>query len=137
MHKVTIGPPAPTPEFISTVEGTANLIERLRHVLLFSGLDCRCRDMLAVALDRFSMLERRRLSRRGLAQARDYRDRITAILSLLSELDQMTEGERDRSVFEEMALLFTEIANSARAGATTLRTIEERQQISSETDGAN
>ena len=118
--------PAPMPELTPTVEDTANLIERLRHVLLFSGLDCRCRDTLAVALDRFSTLERRRLSRRGLAQARDHKDRITAILSLLSELDQVTEGEQDRSVFEEMALLFVEIANSAQAGAIALRAIEER-----------
>jgi hypothetical protein len=118
--------PAPMPELTPTVEDTTRLMERLRHVLLFSDLDCRCRDTLASALDRFSTLERRRLSRRGLAQARDHKDRITALLSLLSELDQVTEGEPDRSVFEEMALLFVEIANSAQAGAIALRAIEER-----------
>lgn len=116
-----------TPEATPTVEDAANLIERLRNVLLFSELDCRCRDTLAAALDRFSTLERRRLSRRGLAQARDHKDRIAAILTLLSELDQVTEGERDRSVFEEMALLFIEIAASAQAGALALRAIEERE----------
>ncbi len=115
------------PEAMPTVEDAANLIERLRHVLLFSELDCRCRDTLAAALDRFSTLERRRLSRRGLSQARDHKDRIAAILTLLSELDQVTEGERDRSVFEEMALLFIEIAASAQAGALALRAIEERE----------
>jgi len=111
---------------VSTIEDTAELIERLRHVLLFAGLDCRCKETLAVALDRFSTLECRRLSRRGLAQARDHKERIVAILSLLSELDQVTEGEPDRSVFEEMALLFAEIASSAEAGAAALRAIEER-----------
>ena len=123
-HPTTL--PVPAAETAPTVEDAARLIERLRHVLLSSGLDCRCRDTLAVALDRFDTLERRRLSRRGLAQARDHKDRITAILSLLSELDQVTEGEQDRSVFEEMALLFVEIANSAQAGAIALRAIEER-----------
>lgn len=117
---------AVAPEMTPTLDDTASLIERLRRVLLFSELDCRCRDTLALALDRFSTLERRRLSRHGLAQAREHKDRITAILSLLSELDQVTEGERDRSVFEEMALLFIEIGNSAQAGAIALRAIEER-----------
>ena len=125
MHGNLTDLPVSASQVSSTVEDSVNLIERLRHVLLFSGLDCRCRETLAVALDRFSTLERRRLSRRGLAQARDHKDRIIAILSLLSELDQVTEGEQDRSVFEEMALLFIEIANSAQAGAVTLRAIEE------------
>lgn len=116
------------PEVTPTVENTANLIERLRRILLLSDLDCRCRDTLASALDRFDTMERRRLSRRGLIQARDQKDRIAAILTLLSELDLMTEGEQDRSVFEEMALLFLEIASSAQAGAAALRAIDDRQQ---------
>lgn len=115
------------PEVTPSIENAANLIERLRRTLLFSDLDCRCRDTLAAALDRFGALERRRLSRQGLSYARDHKDRIAAILTLLSELDQMTEGEQDRSVFEEMALLFLEIASSADAGAAVLRAIEDRQ----------
>ncbi len=39
----------------------------------------------------------------------------------------MTEGEQDRLVFEEIALLFLEIANSSQAGAAVLRAIEDRQ----------
>ena len=116
--------PGIPPEATPTIENTANLIERLRRTLLFSDLECRCRDTLAAALDRFGALERRRLSRQGLTYARDHKDRIAALLTLLSELDQMTEGEQDRSVFEEMALLFLEIANSAQAGAAVLRAIE-------------
>jgi len=127
MHSHPTNFPVVQPNVTPTVEATANLIERLRHVLLFSELDCRCRDTLAVALDRFSKLEQRRLSRRGIAQARDHKDRIAAILALLSELDQVTEGEQDRSVFEEMALLFIEIACSAQAGAIALRAIDERK----------
>lgn len=116
-----------TPEATPSIENAANLIERLRRTLLFSDLDCRCRDTLAAALDRFGAMERRRLSRQGLTYARDHKDRIAAILTLLSELDQMTEGEQDRSVFEEMALLFLEIASSAEAGAAVLRAIEDRK----------
>lgn len=118
---------AVAPEVTPTIGSATNLIERLRRTLLFSDLDCRCRDTLAAALDRFSALERRRLSRQGLTYARDHKDRIAAILTLLSELDQMTEGEQDRSVFEEMALLFLEIASSAQAGAVVLRAIEDRE----------
>ena len=116
-----------TPETAPSIENAANLIERLRRTLLFSDLDCRCRDTLTVALDRFGALERRRLSRQGLTYARGHKDRIAAILTLLSELDQITEGEQDHSVFEEMVLLFLEIARSARAGAAALRAIEDRQ----------
>lgn len=127
MHDYPTNLSGTTPVSTPTIDDTANLIERLRRVLLFSDLDCRCRDTLAAALDRFSTLEQRRLSRQGLAYARDHKDRIAAILTLLSELDQMTEGEQDRSVFEEMALLFVEISSSAKAGAAVLRAIEDHQ----------
>ena len=103
---------------------TADLIGRLQAVLMRVDLDCQCRESLSEAIDRFSALEQRRLSRRSLAEARDRKDRIIAILAFLSELDQVTEGERDRTVFEEMALLFLEIANCANAGAAALRAIE-------------
>ncbi len=127
MHDYPANLSGTTPVSTPTIDDTANLIERLRRVLLFSDLDCRCRDTLAAALDRFSTLEQRRLSRQSLAYARDHKDRIAAILTLLSELDQMTEGEQDRSVFEEMALLFVEISSSAQAGAAVLRAIEDHQ----------
>lgn len=87
-------------------------------------LDCNCREILGDALERFSNLEEQRLSRRLLLRARDRKDRIDAILMLLSELDQLTENEKDRTVFAEMALLFDEIAQSAEAGAAALRDIE-------------
>ncbi|MFI5011548.1 MAG: hypothetical protein ACHQAY_04285 [Hyphomicrobiales bacterium] len=84
-------------------------------------LQCSCRASLCEALDRFAALERRRLMRGSLAQARGHKDRIIAILAFLSELDQVTEGESDHSVFEEMALVFLEIAKCADAGASALR----------------
>lgn len=97
------------------------LIDRLRRVLRPEELHCACRETLDGALDRFDQLERRREARRWLAAARDDKDRIAALLRFLSELDSLTEVESDRSVFEELALLFIEIARSAEAGAAALR----------------
>lgn len=103
---------------------TLGLIARLRIVLTRTDMDCGCREVLSSALERFSDLEARRLSRRLLLCACDHKDRIAAILALLSELNQLTENETDRTVFEEMALLFDEIGRSAVAGAAALRDID-------------
>lgn len=104
-------------------DGTIDVVDRLRHVLTRIELDCKCQDILASALDRFASLEKRRFARRQLAQARDARNRIVAFLSLLSELDELTESEPDRTVFKEMELLFSEIVDCAFAGAVALRQI--------------
>ncbi|CAH1680121.1 hypothetical protein BOSEA31B_14948 [Hyphomicrobiales bacterium] len=93
----------------------SELIVRLRRVLRPEGLDCACRETLDGALDRFDQLERRREARRRLTDARDHKIRIEALLSFLTDLDTLTEAETDRSVFEEMALLFVEITRSADA----------------------
>ncbi|GAU82056.1 hypothetical protein [Bosea sp. BIWAKO-01] len=99
----------------------SELIGRLRRVLRPEELDCACRETLDGALARFDQLERRREWRRQFAAARDHKERITALLAFLSELDALSEAESDRSVFEELALLFIEIARSAEAGAAALR----------------
>src|SRR6478736_4152663 len=46
------------------VDEAGELIGRLRHVLLPAGLDCQCRETLTGALDRFSLMEKRRIGRR-------------------------------------------------------------------------
>jgi len=99
----------------------SELIVRLRRVLRPEGLDCACRETLDGALDRFDQLERRREARRRLTDARDHKIRIEALLSFLTDLDTLTEAETDRSVFEEMALLFVEITRSADAAVSALR----------------
>lgn len=101
-----------------------DLIGRLQIVLTRMDIDCSCRELLGGALERFANLEAQRLSRRSLLRARDHKDRIDAVLMLLAELDQLTESEKDRTVFAEMALMFDEIARSAVAGAAALRDIE-------------
>jgi hypothetical protein len=104
---------------------TLDLIARLQVVLTRADLACGCRELLTGALERFTDLETRRLSRRSLVRARDHKDRIAAILALLSELNQLTESEPDRTVFVEMALLFDEIGHSAAAAAAALRDIDQ------------
>lgn len=99
----------------------SELIGRLRRVLRPEELNCTCRETLDGALDRFDQLERRREWRRQLATARDHKERISALLVFLSEIDALSEAESDRSVFEELALLFIEIGRSAEAGAAALR----------------
>ena len=99
----------------------SELIGRLRRVLRPEELNCTCRETLDGALDRFDQLERRREWRRQLTTARDHKERISALLVFLSELDALSEAENDRSVFEELALLFFEIARSAEGGAAALR----------------
>lgn len=110
-HTADAGPITPASE----------LIGRLRRVLLPEQLDCSCRETLAGALARFDALEHRREARRALADARDQKGRIVALLAFLSDLDSLSETESDRSVFEEMALLFVEIGRSAETGAAALR----------------
>lgn len=98
-----------------------DVVRRLRATLTQVDLDCRCRQTLDNAFERFGALESRRLSKRFLTEARDHKDRIAALLELLSELDQVTEAEADATVFEEMALLFEEIGLSAVTGAAAVR----------------
>jgi hypothetical protein len=100
------------------------LVKRMQTVFTRSNMDGHCREMLRSAVDRFLALEARRLSKTLLTRARARKERIAAILTLLSELDQLTEDESDRSVFEEFALLFDEISRTAVAGSAALREID-------------
>jgi hypothetical protein len=99
-------------------------IDRFRRVLTDVSLDCECRTKLDGVFDRFTAFERRRRLRSGLQQARHHRDTIASQLSFLAELDEITEGEDDRTVFEEIALLFDEIAAVAVNAAAAIREAE-------------
>ena len=106
-------------------DNAAALMSRLQAVLAHIDLDCECKETVRTAIERFASLEKRRLTRRFVASARDHKERIVAILSLLQELNQITEIESDRTVFTEMALLFDDIALSASAAASSLRAVTE------------
>jgi hypothetical protein len=99
----------------------SDLVSRLRRDLSAVELDCDCRTMLDSALDRFSAFEQRRRLRTALQNARRQRDWIAAQLYFLAELDDITEHETDHTVFEEMALLFDEIATAAGEAALAIR----------------
>ena len=103
------------------VTESADTIDRFRRVLTGVSLDCECRITLDGVLDRFSAFERRRQLRDGLQQARCQRDMIASRLRFLAELDEITEREVDRTVFEEMALLFDEVSASAAQAARAVR----------------
>jgi hypothetical protein len=45
-------------------------------------------------------------------------------VSFLADIDEITEDETDLTVFEEMALLFDEVANQAVKAAQALRQVE-------------
>lgn len=111
------------------IETTAALMNRLQAVLAHTDLDCECKETVRTAIERFTSFEQRRLTRRFMATARDHKERIVAILSLLQELNQITEIESDRTVFTEMALLFDDIASSASAAAKSLRAVTEEEPV--------
>jgi hypothetical protein len=101
--------------------GGAEIVSRLAVVIRNTKLDCECRARLDDALARFAALEHRRTARRHLFSARSQRERIEAFLGFLRELDDVETTEPDHSVYEEIALLFDDIANAAREGAYAMR----------------
>ncbi|UCI22920.1 hypothetical protein FJ970_31585 (plasmid) [Mesorhizobium sp. B2-1-8] len=97
------------------------VVDRLANLIRNARLDCECRSRLDETLARFTALEVRRAAREHLANARSQRERIEAILYFLQDLDEMGATERDRSVFMDLALLFDDIASTAKEGAFSMR----------------
>lgn len=97
------------------------VVSRLAIVIGNTELGCECKETLNETLERFVALERRRIARRILSDARRQRDRIEAFLVFLKELDEVQEAEPDRTVFREMTLLFDDIAEAGRRGAQLTR----------------
>ncbi|QFU14831.1 hypothetical protein [Microvirga thermotolerans] len=100
------------------------LLARVRAVLETLDLDCRCRDKLGAALERFEILEARRQLRGLILDARHQAERIAALLELVGELDTLTAEETDLSVFAEIARLFEDIRDAAARGAADMITAE-------------
>jgi hypothetical protein len=96
-------------------------ISRLRRDLSAIDIDRASRTTLDGALSRFSAREQQRRLNVALMDARRQRDWIAAQLAFLAELDDITERECDTTVFEEMAVLFDEIATAAGAAALAIR----------------
>jgi len=96
-------------------------VSRLAMIIRNTKLDCDCKLGLDETMARFVALERRRMVRRGLLEARARRDRIEAFLEFLKELDDLDVGETDPSVHREMMILFEDIADAAQQGAELMR----------------
>jgi len=101
----------------------ADLLARLRRVLAKVEAETGPPGRFEGALARFTSLERRRMRRKALADAREYKDLIIARLVFLAELDEVTDSERDLTVFEEIALQFEEIGAAATGAAVSIRSL--------------
>nr|WP_292772770.1 hypothetical protein [Mesorhizobium sp.] len=97
------------------------VVRRLTTLMREVQLDCECHSRLDEALARFAALEERREACQHLASARRQRERINAMLFFLQDLNDLTAAEGDRSAYLDIALLFDDIATTARAGAFAMR----------------
>ena len=97
------------------------VVRRLTTLMKGVQLDCDCRARLEDALSRFEALECRRTVREHIEDARRQRAKISAILFFLKDLDELATGDADRSVYDEIALLFEDIAAIARKGSEAMR----------------
>ena len=104
-----------------SAEAPAPLVNRLRSLIATAALDCDCREKVGDALQRFVDQEEMRLDRRHLMEARQHRAAVIALVGLLSDLEEITGSESDRSVFGELAQLFADVAQQANLGADALR----------------
>lgn len=99
------------------------VVRRLATVLQGVDLDCECRARLDQALARFEALENRRTAREHLANARRQRERIEAVFFFLRDIDALASTEQDHGLYEEVALLFEDIAKAASEGARSMRQV--------------
>lgn len=100
---------------------SANLIARISNVLTEIDLNCECRSRVRDAIARFETLEDTRQAHHALAQARNHRHRIGALMALLADLDEIGWNEADSSIYLELSDLFEDIATAAREGAAATR----------------
>ncbi len=112
---------APLP--LASEENAGQLTQRIRNLIGTVALDCDCRQRVNDALQRFASQERHRQDRRCLADARQQRASIAALVDLLGELEEVNWQEGDRSVFGELANIFDDIARMAAQGSAAMQMI--------------
>ncbi len=111
---------------MSALAESANLIARISNVLTEIDLNCECRSRVRDAISRFETLEDTRQAHHALAQARNHRHRIGALMALLADLDEIGWNEADSSIYLELSDLFEDIATAAREGAAATRQLHRR-----------
>lgn len=109
---------------MSAPQPATTMAGRIEAVLQGVELDCSCREKVSQAIGRFEALESSRQTRRALEAAKDQRDRIMGLISLLAELDEIGWQERDRTVFREMAALFKDVSEAASVAAQALDSLQ-------------
>ena len=98
-------------------------VDGLIRILAGIKFDCACREQLDTALARYSKFSDLRRRKLALAGARERALRISGLLDLLKDLDNLPVSEPDHSVFKEMADLFRDVVVAASEAETLLRSI--------------
>jgi hypothetical protein len=98
-------------------------VDGLIRILAGIEFNCDCRKRLDAALARYSKLLNLRRRKLALSGARERALRISGLLDLLKDLEDLPLAERDHSVFDEMADLFRDAATAASEAETLLRAI--------------
>jgi hypothetical protein len=111
---------------MSALAESASLIARISNVLTEIDLSCECRSRVRDAIARFETLEDTRQAHHALAQARNHRHRIGALMALLADLEEIGWNEADSSIYLELSDLFEDIATAAREGAAATRQLDRR-----------
>lgn len=114
---------------MSALAESVNLIARISNVLTEIDLNCECRSRVRDAIARFETLEDTRQAHHALAQARNHRHRIGALMALLADLDEIGWNEADSSIYLELSDLFEDIATAAREGAAATRQLHRRKPL--------
>lgn len=98
-------------------------VDGLIRILADIEFDCDCRKRLDAALARYSKFSDFRRRKLALSGARERALRISGLLDLLKELEDLPLAEPDHSVFDEMADLFRDAATAASEAESLLRSI--------------
>jgi hypothetical protein len=98
-------------------------LEGLIRLLAGIELDCDCRKRLDSAVARYAQFTDMRRRKLALSGARERALRISGLLDLLKDLDDLPLADPDLSVFDEMADLFRDAACAASEAETLLRSL--------------
>lgn len=98
-------------------------VDGLIRILAGINFDCACREQLDTALERYSKFSDLRHRKLALSGARERALRISGLLDLLKDLDDLPVSEPDISVFNDMANLFRDMVVAASEAEMLLRSI--------------
>lgn len=97
------------------------IADRIHALIAPHGVESEALGKVDAALRELVDQEHRRMERLHLVEARQHRSAVAALVDLLLDIEEISSSETDRTVFEEMAHLFDDIAMQARLGSEALR----------------